>query len=182
KVPAGDRPPMGRRRRGKPGPRTDRPCRERPGDRVMTASPDRLPARRVLPAVSETCHPRRVIPRGLAGQGNYVVVVYRDRWVLPSLFGRQFPWPKQMRPYATHLDPNDEASLRAVLMEQTRLDYITGRETVVASYSMDVWTVEEHDCVTSGSSCSHEPPCAPMLPGWRHTPQLFETPHGTVAA
>ena len=147
----------------------------------MTVGAGGLPARRELSVVPRTWHPGRVIPVGsLAGQGNYVVVIYRDRWILPVLFGDRFPWAKRVRTFATHLNPADPRSLLAVLNEETRIDYERGRESDLAPYSMRIWTAEEWDCVSRGD-CRHDPPCGPMMPPWRYTPQMFDSCYGTVA-
>jgi hypothetical protein len=109
----------------------------------------------------------------LAQQRNYRVRIYRDAWVLPWLLGKRFLRPRLFRDYTTHLDhPLTPASMLDVLMEQTRWDHIRGRETDLASFSMDVWLPEEVG----------EPGGRPLLQGWRYTPETHQTVMGTVSA
>jgi|SRR5581483_1634761 len=110
----------------------------------------------------------------LGYQGNYYVVVYRDGFLLPFVFGNRFPRRVKVRSGTTNLNPEDPRTLLDVLMEQTRLDYQQrGWETQLGEFSLDVFMRDEYG----------QPVDEPILSGWRYTPGVQAHPeYGSFSA
>lgn len=109
----------------------------------------------------------------LGYQYNCHVVIYRDGFWFPSLFGTRFARRIKVADRPTNLDPGDPRTFLDVLMEQSRLDHERGRESQINEYSLDVWNLGEYGA--DG--------CEPIVPGWRYTPGMQAHPeYGAFSA